>query len=258
MAWTVLAALEYDNHSYDLKPVMDNLISKRQGGRFGPTQPTVMALKAITAYEQAAARPDQNGMLLVSINQGQTDTLKYGPDHQGGLILEGLEKHLQAGNNFIDIRYSGTEHPLPYNLDIYWQTDELPTLEKGNVALQTKLNQTEIQLSDQVRYEVSLENLKGKAGYAPMIQLAVPAGLQWQLWQLKEMTEQGKIDYYEMHGPYLVLYFGEIAARETLKLDFDLIAVAPGRYQAPAASAYLYYQDHSKSWVPGIDINIHQ
>lgn len=256
MAWTVLAALEYDNHTYDLKPVMDVLISKRHGGRFGPTQPTVMALKAITAYEKAEARPDENGMLLVAINQGQTDTLHYGPEQDGSLTLTGLEKYLQAGNNYIDIRYLGTEHPLPYNLDIYWQTDELPTLQDGNVALETKLQQSDIQLSDQVRYEVQLENLNAEEGYAPMIQLALPAGLQWQLWQLKEMTEQGKIDYYEMHGPYLVLYFGKIAARETLKLDFDLIAVAPGHYQAPAASAYLYYQDHAKSWVPGIDIQI--
>lgn len=259
MAWTILAALEYSPFAYDLQPVMDKLVSKRYGGgRFGPTQPTVMALKAITAYEKAATRPNEDGMILVSINQQQADTLHFGPSHENSLLLEGLEEHLLTGNNNIDIRYVDTQEPIPYNLDIYWQTDQLPTLEDGNVALHTKLHQSEVQLSDQVRYEVQLENLKSEAGYAPMIQLALPAGLQWQLWQLKEYVDQGKIDYYEMHGPYLVLYFGEIAPKAVRQLNFDLIAVAPGHYQAPAASAYLYYQDHAKSWVPGIDIHIHQ
>ena len=124
------------------------------------------------------------------------------------------------------------------------------------MAFQAQLATSSLKLSEQVRYEVELENLQAEAGYAPMIQLALPAGLQWQNWQMEQMVERGLVDYYEIHGPYLVLYFAEIAPRELKQLNFDLVAVAPGYYQAPAANAYLYYRDHIKQWLPGTAVQI--
>ena len=70
------------------------------------------------------------------------------------------------------------------------------------------------------------------------------------------MKERGEIDYYEMQDPYLVIYFAEIEANATKQLNFDLTALIPGTYQAPAASTYLYYEDAAKTWVPGEKIVI--
>ncbi|MEO0723636.1 MAG: MG2 domain-containing protein [Bacteroidota bacterium] len=258
MAWTILAAIEYDFLAFDLQPIMDKLLTFRHGGgRFGPTQPTVMALKAIVAFEQASARPRENGKILVSINQHTADTLHYSPANRGQLKLTGLEEYLQAGRNSIEVRFVGATQALPYTLDVYWQTAELPQYEEAApLAFQAQLATSSLKLSEQVRYEVELENLQAEAGYAPMIQLALPAGLQWQNWQMEQMVERGLVDYYEIHGPYLVLYFAEIAPRELKQLNFDLVAVAPGYYQAPAANAYLYYRDHIKQWLPGTAVHI--
>ncbi len=76
------------------------------------------------------------------------------------------------------------------------------------------------------------------------------------MWQLKAMQDRGQIDYYEVREPYLVIYFETIEAKEAISLDFDLTAIVPGHYQAPSATAYLYYQDDAKSWAPGATVQV--
>jgi uncharacterized protein YfaS (alpha-2-macroglobulin family) len=256
-AWTILAALEAGVNKVELTPLMDFLMMQRQGvGRFGATQPTVMALQAITAYEKADQRPKSSGQLVVSINQETIDTLAYSPESNGVLALHNLGKHLKAGNNHISVRFVGTQHPLPYSLQVEWQSLLPPEQTTSPLKLRTALSRNEVQRNDNIRYSVELSNQRQEAGYAPMLILSTPAGLQWQTWQLKEMKDRGEIDYYEMQDPYLVIYFAEIGAQATKKLQFDLTALIPGTYQAPAASAYLYYEDAARTWIPGEKIVI--
>jgi hypothetical protein len=256
-AWTILAALESGVNKVTLTPLMDFLMTQRQGvGRFGATQPTVMALQAIAAYEKANQHPKSSGQLVVSINQNAVDTLTYSPDSRGVLELHNLGKHLQAGSNHISVRFVDTQNPLPYSLQVGWQSHLPPQQTASPLKLRTELSSNDAKRNENIRYSVELSNQRHEAGYAPMLILSTPAGLQWQTWQLKEMKERGEIDYYEMQDPYLVIYFAEIEAQATKKLQFDLTALIPGTYQAPAASAYLYYEDAAKTWIPGEKIVI--
>lgn len=255
--WTILAALEAGVSKGKLMPLMDFLITQRQGaGRFGATQPTVMALQAITAYEKANQHPKNDGKLIVSINQNEVDTLAYTPDSRGALTVEGLGKYLQSGSNHISVRFEETQHPLPYSLQVNWQSQLPPNKTDSPLKLRTALSSNTASRNDNIRYSVEMSNQRKEAGYAPMLILSKPAGLEWQTWQLKEMKERGEINYYEMQDPYLVIYFAEIEANATRQLDFDLTALIPGTYQAPAASAYLYYEDAAKTWIPGEKIVI--
>jgi len=63
-------------------------------------------------------------------------------------------------------------------------------------------------------------------------------------------------DFYEVHNNYLVLYFREMGPYQTIQLNFDLKAEVPGKYQAPAGNAYLYYTDELRDWVEGEEIEI--
>ncbi|MEM1214628.1 MAG: MG2 domain-containing protein [Bacteroidota bacterium] len=254
-AWTVLAALECGYDKRDLDALVKHLQSKRmRGGSFGPTQATVMALQAILAYERAYSRPKTEGKVLVSINQEVADTLAYTQKSNGLLALSNLGRHLADGNNSIEIRFADTQKPIPYSLSATWQTGQLPTPANAPFLLQTRVDQQEVSLGESVRYSVQLKNTTDEAAYAPMLLLSVPAGLQWDLQQLRELQASGQIDFYEIREPYLVIYLENLAAGEARFYDFDLVAVVPGQFRAPAASAYPYYRDEQKSWVAGMEI----
>jgi hypothetical protein len=81
-----------------------------------------------------------------------------------------------------------------------------------------------------------------------MVWLGIPAGLSIQPWQLKQLTEQKKFDYYEIWGNYVVFHFEQFDAHETRQINLDLKADLVGEYEAPASLAYLYYTNEQRVW----------
>ena len=255
--WAVLNGLDQNRQLDQVIEMVDYLTSRRNyGGRFGATPATVMALKALTAFERYQARPKGDGTLVLQINGTLVDTIRYHQDAPARLHLTDLGQYFREGRNSIHLSYLDTPHPLPYTLDVDWQTFVPYSHEQAPLELQASLAQSEIRLSESVRYSVSVRNTRGEEAYAPMVLVGLPAGLSWQPWQLKELMDQERFDYYELRDHYLILYFTELAAGEVRTLNFDLIGTVPGTYQAPAATAYQYYFDEAKTWVQGPSIHI--
>jgi hypothetical protein len=78
--------------------------------------------------------------------------------------------------------------------------------------------------------------------------IGLPAGLSVQPWQLKEMKEKNIFDFYELIGNNIVCYYRSLAPNAVKEINFDLKAEISGVYDAPAASAYLYYTNENKVW----------
>ena len=87
--------------------------------------------------------------------------------------------------------------------------------------------------------------------------IGIPAGLSLQPWQLKELTEQKQVAYYEIFDNYLVLYWMGFAAKETKTIQLDLKAEIPGTYKAKAGNVCLYYTPECKNWNEGLEVFIH-
>lgn len=82
---SVLAWLHDDAFSGNVRLAMEWIVSRCAGGRFGSTQGTVLALKAIIAYDKATARPKTAGRLVVSVDGVETDHASY-DEHTEGVI----------------------------------------------------------------------------------------------------------------------------------------------------------------------------
>lgn len=52
------------------------------------------------------------------------------------------------------------------------------------------------------------------------------------------------------------MYFRDLAPNAVKTVPLDLVATIPGEYQAPASSAYLYYNDEHNTWRPGLAVKI--
>ncbi len=255
--WAVLNAIDQRYPLPEIAPMVEFLSQHRSGGgRFGATPATVMALKALTAYERYQARPKTDGSLHVTINDVLVETIEYSRDAPARIYLDGLGQYFAEGSNTIELSYGDSPHALPYTMDIRWQTTVPNNHEQAPLQLVAQLMESNVAISGNVRYQVAVRNTRGETAYAPMVLVGLPAGLSWQSHQLKELMDTNQFDYYELRDQYLVIYMEELTAGETRLLNFDLIATVPGVYQAPAATAYLYYFDEAKTWVAGPSIHI--
>ena len=114
-----------------------------------------------------------------------------------------------------------------------------------------------------MRLTVKIENQSDKGqGMATAI-IGLPGGMTIpeDLKQLKEyirVPEDGKrptLSAFEIRGRELVLYWRDLAPKETIEVPVDLICRVPGEYSGPASRAYLYYNDDHKHWVEPLKID---
>ena len=71
-----------------------------------------------------------------------------------------------------------------------------------------------------------------------------------------EGTKPGLISAFEIKGRELVLYWRDLAPRQTIEVNLDLICQLPGEFRGPASRAYLYYTSDLKYWVTPLAITV--
>jgi hypothetical protein len=231
---------------------VDWLVAHRQGaGTWGATQATALALEALTAHAELAARPRTGGRLQVEVNGAPAGTLAYEADQTAPLVLDGLADVLKAGTNRIVLRHEGGE-PLPYTVDVRWTALEPTSAPGAELRLTTALDRAVAPMGETVRLTARLENRTGKVVPSPIARIGLPAGLEPQLWQLKELQERGVVAFYETRPREVTLYWDGQHGDEVHEVNLDLLAAVPGTFTGPASSAWPYYDDDERSWAKGL------
>lgn len=253
----ILAMIQSTEHQQEIDNNIDLLLKYRTGGRFGSTQATVLALKALTAYYENNKESSKEGLLSIAINGVLVKEQIITGLEKGEITIAGLEEYLNEGQNKIAIQYNDMRKALPFSFNTNYST----SLPKGNdysiLDFNTSLSQSSINLGDISRMSIVLTNNSDETIPFPIAIIGIPAGLVLQPWQLKEYSDQGDLfEYYETWGNDIVLYFSHLNANETKSLNFDLKSEIPGNYKSSASVAYLYYNDEEKYWVDGNTIEI--
>jgi TonB-dependent SusC/RagA subfamily outer membrane receptor len=227
------------------------MLASRSYGGFGSTQGTILALKALTAYAQIASTTGSDGVIEIIINGNKASTHQYEKGDKGKIMLRGLEKYLKEGENEITVRFTSAGDAFPYTFDASWNATTPASDKNCSVRLKTSLNTSSTRIGETVRLNIKLQNITEQGLPMTMAVVGIPSGLSLQPWQLKEIQEKEKVDFYELSKNYLVLYYRQMAPGEARELNLDLRAEIAGVYRAPASSAYLYYTNEYKHWVDG-------
>jgi hypothetical protein len=138
---------------------------------------------------------------------------------------------------------------LPYSLGIAYNTELPNSSARSKVSLETSFKKRRARVGETVRLSGILKNKTPDGLPMTMAILGVPAGFTAQPWQLKELQEKKLIDFYEVIGNEVAVYYRQMKPEETREIHLDLKAEIPGRYEAPASRAYLYYTNEDKVWV---------
>jgi hypothetical protein len=257
---TALAALAFLREPTHLahgeKAVRWILEQRRNGGRFGATQATVLALRALVEHGRNARRTSTAHDLTVFVN-GKPVANRQVPEGAKGVIAFEREilGALVPGRNEVEVRTSG-EGTLPWALSLGYHTLVPPSDPACAVGVTTALAEREVAEGGTVGLTVTIENREDGPIPMTLARVGLPAGLVPRADQLEERKKAGDFDFFETRAREISIYLRGMAAGETRTVELDLTADVPGDFEGPATSAYLYYTDDVKTWAEPLRVRI--
>ena len=229
--------------------------SRLGNGRFGSTQATIMALKALTTQAAVMAVPEGEGVLTVYINGQLIRRIEITLAHRGAIVIDGLDESLLAGDN--DIRMTlDSELTFPWTFDLRYVSDLPADDPDAALVLETSLREPTVRLGETVTLDVLVENLKDESLAMGIAVVGLPAGLRATRQILEDLQKEAAFDYYERRGSKLVFYWRGFAPGVRKEFAMPLVAELPGLSCGSASSVYLYYGAECKRWCPGLKIEV--
>lgn len=232
------------------------LASSCEGGRYGSTQSTVLALKAIVLYDKARASPKAPGSLKIFVDGQQVGgAVKFDPKTQGVISLPDLSELLGKGKHKVELAMEGGG-AMPYSIAINWNAVTPVSSAQTKVAVAVRLSAPEVKEGELLEVTATVTNKTAELIPTVVAIVGLPGGLEPRHDQLKELKKKGTIDAYEVLGRDVVLYWRGMKPGQVVEVPLSLLAAVPGSYTGPASRAYLYYSDEHKQWVEGLKVNI--
>jgi hypothetical protein len=248
--------LKADGHLEAARKGIAWLQDNRGGfGQWGATQATVLALKAVTRFDDATRVAPRAGAVSLAIDGVVVAEQSFEAGRREPLVFTGFDDKLGPGRHTLTLQSKGAE-PLPYSMAVEYRSTEPASSDAAVVHLAATLAKSEVKMGETVRLDAVITNKTANGQPMTMARLGLPGGLTFQSWQLKELREKGQIAFFETRAREVILYFRDMKPQEVKKIAIDLVAAVPGSYTGPASAAYLYYNDTEKSWAAPLAIGI--
>ncbi|CAM3210215.1 A-macroglobulin complement component [Corallococcus sp. ZKHCc1 1396] len=256
---TALAALAWmrePSHAGNVERAMKFLAESSDGGRYGATQSTVLALRAIIAYDKTRASKLTPGLVRVYVEGRPVgEPVRFDGASQEALKLPDVSALLGAGERRVELRMEGGAE-LPYSVEVTYSALVPDSSKDTQVALEVALAKTDLTEGEPTEARVVMTNRTGQRLPTAVAIFGVPGGLEVRHDQLKELVKRQVVDAYEVLGRDVVLYWRGMEPHKRIDVPLSLVAAVPGTYTGPASRAYLYYADEHKTWSQGVKVSI--
>lgn len=254
-ALAVLAWLKNPSFAANVEKGIRYLAEQCKAGRFGSTQSTILALKAIVAYDQSRATPKAAGKLqLVLDGKPLGDAVAFDDKTKGTISLPKLPV-LPAGKHSIEVKMEGGSQ-MPHSVAARFSRLKPNSSEQCKLHLEVSLRDAKMTEGAVTEARVVVINRTSETVPTPTAIIGLPGGLEVRHDQLKELVKAGTIAAYEVLGREVVLYWRAMQPEARTTLPLSLVAAIPGTYTGPASRAYLYYTGEDKQWVDGLRVEI--
>lgn len=256
-ALATMAWLKNANYADNVEQSIQYLAEGCKSGRFGSTQSTVLALRAIVAYDQSRATPQAPGSLTLLVDGKPVgEPVAFSATEHGAIHLPQLPDRLEPGSHELALVMDGGAR-MPYSMSLEFHREQPESQEQCPMHLEVSLNEPAVTEGEATEANVTVINRSDGPVPSPVAIIGVPGGLEVRHDQLKELVEADRIAAYEVIGREIVLYWRVLDAEQRVDLPLSLVAEIPGTYTAPASRAYLYYTDELKRWAAPLRVQIH-
>lgn len=248
-ALAALALMKAGGYGNALHKAMEAITGTKNEYGYGSTQSTVLALKALVEYaKQTHSAIDSDGKLIVQVDGRRVAKKDFSSKSPRTFEIGGLEKYFTNDHLRVEVFFEKTDTPLPIDLEVTYASRLPRNATACPFSFETSLSTTATAVGSTVRLSAVLQNTGAGRLASPMLVLGIPAGLSLQPWQLKKLVDEKKCDFYELWDGFAVFHFEGLPAGETRRIDLDLRADIGGVYEAPAAQAFLYYENDKRLW----------
>ncbi|WP_342376849.1 MG2 domain-containing protein [Myxococcus stipitatus] len=257
---TALAALawlrEPEQYMSHVVRTLKYLAESNDGGRYGATQSTVLALRVINTYDQAHGKKLPPGQVYLYVEGRPVgEPVRFDGSTREALKLADVSGLLGPGGRKVELRMEGGE-ALSYSMEVTY-TAVLPRSSQDTpVALEVAMAKRELVEGEPTEARVMVANRTGQHLPTAVAIFGVPGGMDVRHDQLKELVKRKVVDAYEVLGRDVVLYWRGLEPRKRIDVPLSLVATVPGTYTGPASRAYLYYTDEHKVWSEGVKVSI--
>ena len=124
------------------------------------------------------------------------------------------------------------------------------------VTLPDAVVESGMRLGDSVDVSVELRNRTDQGLPMTMAIVGLPGGLEPVIESLDALRDAEEIDYYELRGREVLLYWRTMAPDTRRRVTLTCLGEIGGTYQGPASRAYLYYNSESKHWIEPLAVKI--
>jgi hypothetical protein len=247
-ALATLAWMRNPEFAGNVERSMKWLCEACKAGRFGSTQSTILALRAIVTYDKLRAHPKAPGTIQVIVDgKNMGSAVAFDEKSQGAIALADISGMLSPGKHTIALKMTeGAE--MPFSVAVRYNTLKPPTSPECKVGIETTLRQSDVIEGSPTEAVVTVTNKANEVIPTPIAIVGIPGGLEVRHDQLKELVKQQKIAAYEVIGREVVLYWRGMNAKERVEIPLSLTGAIAGTFTAPASRAYLYYTDEHKTW----------
>lgn len=231
------------------------LFESVKAGRFGTTQSTVLVLKVINAYDAARAKPKAPGAIQLFVDgRAFGHAVAFDSSTKGVIELPDFKSALRSGENQIELRMNNGS-AMPFSLNVEFNTALPVSHDVISVGIETSLSHDTVTEGEPVELK-ALISTGQVAVSSPIAIIGIPAGLDVQHDQLKELVARDVVSAYEVRDSEVILYWRAFKANTQRAVTLSLIASIPGEYTAPASRVYPYYTDEQKDWMAGHQVAV--
>jgi uncharacterized protein YfaS (alpha-2-macroglobulin family) len=251
-----LAWLRDPAYSANVELAIRYLADSCKAGRYGSTQSTVLALRAIVAYDKARAHPAAPGSVQLFVdNQSVGVDMPFDASTTGAIKLPDFSDKLTPGKHAVELRMTDGSD-LPYAVAVTFNSVTPASSDQCKLEMTTSLADERVSEGAVTEAHVTVTNRGPDTLPTPIAIIGIPGGLEVRHDQLKELVKAGRIAAYEVRGRDVILYWRDIQPEETIDIPLSLTAAIPGEFTGPASRTYLYYTDEFKQWLPGMKVTV--
>lgn len=244
------------NYNLRLVEMMNNyLIGKKDSlGTWGSTQATIQTLRALLMTTKMGSVPS-SGDVDITINDERIDTIRITERDSDVMRLISLKDYVKEGRNEIEIDFDGDGN-LFYQITnrFYIPYEEEEEIEPFTITVD--YDRTRLSTNDILEVHVEVINNTQVTAKMPLIDLGLPPGFDLDPSNLQTLEKNEVISRFDTTPRQIIVYMEELGPRETVEIDYNLIAKFPLRAMTTASRVYEYYNPDNDATADPIQLEV--
>ncbi len=226
-----------------------------QDGKFGSTQGTILALKAIIAYDKASFKLSGSGNISLKVDEKVVQTIPFSSDSKHALEFDGeiittliFDNSMKRNHHTLSLSLASSDSAvaMPFSFSSSYRSLLPSSSPNTAVSLTTSLSKSYLREGEGADLLVELKNVNNKEVPMTVAIIGIPGGMECRHDQLSELKRRGDIAFFEVVNSDLIIYWRGLAPSQKISLRVDVVAKIPGTFTGAASRAYLYYSDEFK------------